>query len=214
MFVVASGIVLIPVAIWGGPYILIGFGSPVTFLLGFVRVSYPFWAGVLLFRIVPQRVIPRMPIGIIGFILALLLLPSTCGAAYIILLDFLAFPVVVAFAASVAFGNLTARICSTLGRLSYPLYVIHLPVLRVIHYGSERLHLAVSLWVPLVVGIVASILVAQMLLITFDEPVRMWLRKKVDSVTTSQHDPPNLTASMRSLSVPTASVRRRARLPH
>lgn len=174
--VVASGIALIPVAVWGGPYIWIGFGSPVTFLLGFVRVSYPFWAGVLLFRIVRQSVIPSMPIGVIGFILMLLLLPSTCNAAYIILLDFIAFPVLVACAAYAAIGSLTARICSTLGRLSYPLYIIHFPILRVTHYGFDRLHLAISPWVPLVVGSVASLIVAKILLITFDEPVRMWLQ--------------------------------------
>ncbi len=207
--VVASGIALTPVAIWGGPYIWIGFGSPATFLLGFVRVSYPFWAGVLLFRIVRQRAVPRMPIGIIGFILALLLLPSACGPAYILLLDFLAFPVVVAFAACAAFGSLTARICSILGRLSYPLYIIHFPILGVIHYESERLHIAVSHWVPLVIGTVASVIVAQILLITFDEPVRKCLRKRAGSATTSQRDPANLVASMRSLSASTASVPRR-----
>jgi hypothetical protein len=33
---------------WPGPYQDIGFASPVAFLLGFIWVSYPFWAGVLI----------------------------------------------------------------------------------------------------------------------------------------------------------------------
>ena len=176
-FVVASGIALIPVAVWGGPYIFIGFGRPVTFLFGFVRVSYPFWAGVLLFHVVRLRAIPSIPIGMIGFVLALLLLPSTCGAAYILLLDFLAFPALVALAAGATFGRQSARVCSTLGRLSYPLYIVHFPILRLFHYGSERLHLGVSPLVPLGGGMAASLIIAEMSLVTFDEPLRMWLGK-------------------------------------
>jgi peptidoglycan/LPS O-acetylase OafA/YrhL len=65
-FVAASGVAMIPMAIWGGPYIRIGFGTPTAFLLGFVRVTYPFWAGVLLFRVLQSRTIPRVPIAIIG----------------------------------------------------------------------------------------------------------------------------------------------------
>src|SRR4051794_36570022 len=48
VFVCVSGVAMVPMALWGGPYIEIGFGSPLAFLLGAVRVTYPFWIGVLL----------------------------------------------------------------------------------------------------------------------------------------------------------------------
>jgi peptidoglycan/LPS O-acetylase OafA/YrhL len=174
-FVAASGAALIAVAAWGGPYDQIGSATPTAFLLGFVRVAYSFWAGVLLFRVARLRTMPSVPIGIIGCTLALLLLAPADGPAYSLLLALVVFPVLVAFAACASFGSPTARVCSAFGRLSYPLYLIHQPVFRMIHGTSRMMHLGLPAWVMLAGAAVVSVVAAETLLIAFDEPVRMWL---------------------------------------
>src|SRR5690348_15151808 len=131
--VVVSGAGLVPVALWGGPYIDIGFGDPVTFLLGFVRVSYPFWIGVLLVRTIGQSPVPKIRIEAIGLILALLLLAPVDSADYNLVLLLALFPLIVLFAASAGMGNRTARACLALGELSYPLYLVHVPILHLVN---------------------------------------------------------------------------------
>jgi peptidoglycan/LPS O-acetylase OafA/YrhL len=178
-FVAGSGIAVIAMATWGGPYLYIGFGTPIKFLLGFVRVAYPFWAGVFLFRAAQLRQVPRVPISMIGFVLTSLLLAPFDSPAYSLLMVLAAFPVLVVFGARASFGNLTARLCSAAGRVSYPLYLIHWPVYRVIYRASETMHLTPSPWAMLIGGAVVSVLLAEALLVAFDEPTRMWLTRQL-----------------------------------
>jgi peptidoglycan/LPS O-acetylase OafA/YrhL len=177
-FVAASGIALIAMAVFGGPYYDIGFKNPLAFLLGFVRVAYPFWAGVLLFRIDRLQKLSSVPIGVIGMVLVLLLAPQDCSASYSLLLVLFVFPVLLTLAASARLSDSTARVCCVLGRLSYPLYLIHFPLLNMLPW--ER-RLGLSPWGLLVVFAVASIVTAEVLLIVFDEPVRTWLAKTIPS---------------------------------
>ena len=174
-----SAVALIGMAAWGGPYLLIGFATPAKFLLGFVRVVYPFWAGVLLFRAAHLRTMPSVPIGLIGLVLALLLLAPVDAPAYDLLLVLLVFPVLVAFAACASLGSLTARVCSTLGRLSYPLYLVHWPVYRMIHGLSAAMHPGISPWVMIVGGAAVSVVAAEVLLVAIDEPVRTRLGRQL-----------------------------------
>ena len=180
-FVAGSGIALIAMATSGGPYLYIGFGTPAKFLLGFVRVAYPFWAGVFLFRAVQLRKVPSVPISVVGFVLASLLLAPFDGPAYSLPLILVAFPVLVAFGARAGFGNLTARLCSAAGRVSYPLYLTHWPVYRVVYRISETTHLTAFPWVMLIGGAVVSVAVAETLLVAFDEPTRAWLTGRLRS---------------------------------
>jgi peptidoglycan/LPS O-acetylase OafA/YrhL len=173
IFVAISGFALIPMAIWGGPYDRIGFASPTSFLLGFVRATYPFWAGVLLFRVVPLHVMPKLPIVIIGAALTSLLLAPVNSPTYNLLLVLAVFPAIVALGASAAVGNRLRHACSWLGRLSYPLYLIHIPVFRIANRAADRIH--VSPWALIVGGSILSVIAADVLLVAFDEPVRKWL---------------------------------------
>ena len=175
VFIGGSGAALVAMAVWGGPFLYIGFGTPTKFLLGFVRVTYPFWAGVFLFRAARLRRVPRVPISVIGFVLASLLLVPFAGPAYSLPLVLVAFPALVALGASASLGNLTARVCSAAGRVSYPLYLIHWPVYRAAYRASEVMHLAKYPWAMLIGGAVVSVALAEALLVAFDEPTRTWL---------------------------------------
>jgi peptidoglycan/LPS O-acetylase OafA/YrhL len=177
VFVALSGAALIPMALWVGPSI--GFETPVAFLLGFVRVVYPFWAGVFLFRVARLRMLPNFPIGVIGLALAILLLIPVDDPIYNLALGLIAFPVAVAFASYAKYGDLTGRICSALERLSYPLYLIHWPVFRALRGLADLTHLKIAPSALLTGGSFMGIVVAQILLIRFDEPVRRWLSESV-----------------------------------
>ena len=183
-FVAAAAIALISMAVWRGPFTCdcaLWVASPSRFLLGFIRVTYPFWAGVLLFRVAVLRALPRVPISLIGGVLATLLLLPVDSSVYNVLLVLVVFPILVALATQAYIGNTMARVCSFLGRLSYPLYLIHWPVFRVIH-GLVGMH---SPWVALVVGGIISTVAAEVVLIVFDEPLRLALR----SLGQRRHDP-------------------------
>jgi peptidoglycan/LPS O-acetylase OafA/YrhL len=177
-FVAVSAVALIPMALWGAPYVEIGWKRPITFGLGFVRVAYPFAAGVLLFRVSRFRTIPGLPIGPIGCLLALLLLMPVNNTNYDLVLVLAVFPVLTALGSRASFGKSAALVCSAFGRLSYPLYLVHMPVFLTVQAISLREHIDVSPWVPLICGAVVSVIAAEMSLILFDEPVRLWLMRR------------------------------------
>ena len=173
--VAAGAVALIGMAVWRGPFTCdcaLWVNTPATFLLGFIRATYPFWAGVLLFRVVVLRVVPRVPLGLIALVLATLLLLPVDNSAYNVLLVLVAFPLLVLLATRAPIGDATGRLCSLLGRLSYPLYLIHWPVYRVIH-GVVGTHFP---WVALIAGGVISTVAAHLVLTLYDEPLRLAYR--------------------------------------
>jgi peptidoglycan/LPS O-acetylase OafA/YrhL len=180
-FVALSGAALIAVTMWGGPYFELGWANPTAFTFGFARVCYPFWAGVLLFRVARVRTLPSVPIGVIASILVVLLLVPINGSAYDLLLTLVVFPVLIAFASCANLGGSAARACSALGRLSYPLYLVHLPVFQIIGGTSRMMHLGISPWVLMTGGAGVAVAVAEGLLVAFDEPVRRQLNACVET---------------------------------
>jgi peptidoglycan/LPS O-acetylase OafA/YrhL len=179
--VAASAAVVIAtlVCLRPGSYQDIGFASPTLFLLGAVRVSYPFWAGVLMFRLTRRRALPRLPIGVAGLLLALALLLPLDRTIYTLLLVVVGFPALVALSADTRLSGPMMRACAACGELSYPLYLIHQPVFRALANAAALLHLSMPPWLLLLVGAALSIAIAQILLVWFDRPVRRRLRRLV-----------------------------------
>jgi peptidoglycan/LPS O-acetylase OafA/YrhL len=149
------------------------------FFLGFIRVTYPFWAGVLMFRVLRLQSAPSVPMTLVGLTLALLLLAPIDEPAYNLLLVLIVFPAIVALTARTSVGRRTAYSCSFLGRLSCPLYLVHVPGFEAIKSASKVLHFGVTPWALDIVGSVVSVIVAEALLVAFDEPVRAWLSSQM-----------------------------------
>jgi len=99
--------------------------------------------------------------------------------AYDLLLALIAFPILVVFAARASYSGPAARMCLALGRLSYPLYLVHWPVYRMVQGTSEVLRPGASPWVMVLGGAVLSVIAAELLLVAFDEPVRRWLNRQL-----------------------------------
>ena len=90
------------------------------------------------------------------------------------------FPLVVWFAASgKTTDNTSARICRFLGDISYPLYIVHYPLMYVFYrwlIKTEQYTLQETWCVALTI-VVCSIVLAWICLKFYDEPVRRWLAK-------------------------------------
>ena len=162
--------------------------TPEQVYIGIVRVLYPFFGGLLLFRI--GKLI-RVKAGFWWcslLVVAALVMPRIGGetdawqngiydAACILLL----FPVIVAMGAgSEVKGKHSVAVCNYLGEISYPLYITHYPfaymqMAWVTHNpdASMGAHVFVS-----VSTFILSVGVAHACLKLYDLPVRNWLKNR------------------------------------
>ncbi|GHU91951.1 acyltransferase [Bacteroidia bacterium] len=154
--------------------------------VGFTRLMYPFFAGLLLYRMGKLIRIRRAFLWCSLLLVAVLVVPRIGGpetlwmnGLYEATIIIIVFPLIVFMGASGEIkGKYTSKICKFLGDISYPLYLVNYP-LCYIHIGwisDKKYTLAEAGWVPVIV-FAASVLLAYLALKLFDEPVRKWLRK-------------------------------------
>ena len=159
----------------------------VNFWGGLVRMLFPFTMGMLVARTFSPRKIKGAFWICSAILLAVFAVPyiSSSGtpslnSLYEVVCIVLIFPVVVWLGASGRGEGVSGRINSFLGELSYPLYIVHYPIMYLFyawlienHYYTLGQTLGV---VALVVG--SSILLAYASLKLYDKPVRRWLAEK------------------------------------
>ena len=100
---------------------------------GFARISFGFFAGVLVQRVLTHLPVPQVSIVWIGLCIATLLalpIPPWRSAGYDLIVAAL-FPLLVAVSARASIPKALAGSCIIMGRLSYPLYALHVPILAV-----------------------------------------------------------------------------------
>src|ERR1700682_1367334 len=173
--VVLCGIVAISAVILAGYAIWLGSldtsNGWAHFEGGLVRVSFSFFAGVLVYRIWQKWPAPlNLPAALLGAILLSLLslpVPSHYAAVYHVSLVLLAFPLLLWLGASSTPIRPIATVCSWLGEISYAVYVLHLPMIaaiRMLHTPRD------PLWRLVVIAAAAHFATR-----FFDRPVRRWL---------------------------------------
>jgi peptidoglycan/LPS O-acetylase OafA/YrhL len=157
--------------------------------IGFIRVLYPFFAGVLLCRMGKLILVKGAFWWCSLLIVFVLSVPRIGGehnlwmnGLYEALSVILIFPLIVSIGAGGIINHpQSARICKFLGDISYPLYITHYPLIYV--YTAWVVNNNVPLGTKgLLVGlllVVASIGLAYLCLKLYDEPVREWLKRKV-----------------------------------
>ena len=74
----------------------------------------------------------------------------------------------------------STRVCRTLGDLSFPLYIVHYPLMYAFYLWliKTRQYTFAETWPVALLVIVASVALAWVCLRLYDEPVRKWLREK------------------------------------
>jgi peptidoglycan/LPS O-acetylase OafA/YrhL len=180
IIVIISATALSIVAIKRGD-IATGWGYD-NFWIAVVRMMFPFFAGLLLFR---SGKLLHIPIAFTLCSLCLIVLffmptfkqNGIYEAATIII----AFPLIVAAGAGGELkGKLANRICKFCGDISYPIYITHYPIIYVYTFWIIKRHPSPQQIVPVAVGLfILMITVAYLSLKLYDEPVRAWLKEKL-----------------------------------
>jgi len=191
VFVFLAGLMMVLYLVLGPTGDLIGGWSldgPQLFV-GFTRVLYPFFAGVLLCRL-GKLIRINGAFWWCSLLLAIVLSIPRIGDEHHLWMNgiydaavvILVFPLIVSIGAGGHINHpYSVRICKFLGDISYPLYITHYPLIYVytawvannkIPLGPKGLLVGLAL-------VVASILIAYACLKLYDEPVREWLKRKV-----------------------------------
>mgnify|MGYP003449697650 FL=1 len=161
------------------------------FVGGFVRMMFAFSVGVLMSRnFKPIKV--RGSFWLCSAILAAVFAtpyvgagsngePSVANACFDQVCTFLVFPLTVYIGASgVTTDAASTRVCDLLGRLSYPVYVSHYPIMYLFYsWIWANGYTFAKVW-PVCVGLfLVILLLAWVYLKFYDEPVRRYLSQKL-----------------------------------
>jgi peptidoglycan/LPS O-acetylase OafA/YrhL len=158
--------------------------------IGFTRTLYPFFAGLLLSRIARPTQIKNAFLWCSLLVTLVLYMPRIGGAEnlwmngiYESVCIIFVFPLIVYLGASgVLQTQKEQRICKFLGDISYPLYLVHYPLVYfyVAWISNHKGTTIVQAWPYALLILAGSIVLAYVTLKWYDEPVRKWLRKKFD----------------------------------
>ena len=162
--------------------------TPVQLRIGFTRLMYPFFAGLLLFRIGKLTNVKHAFFWCSLLLVVVLSIPRIGGSGHLWMnglyesaVIIFMFPLIVYLGASSEVkGKAAIRLCKFLGNISYPLYITHYPLIYIYTgwvYNNKtplRKGFPIALFV-----LIFSVSLAYACLKLYDEPVRLWLKKKL-----------------------------------
>jgi peptidoglycan/LPS O-acetylase OafA/YrhL len=189
LLVFLSGCALVHLAVTSTNGDVVGGWSlePSQFRIGFTRLMYPFFAGLLLSRFVKLKTIKNGFWWCSLLLLIILIMPRIGGSQYLwinglydsLCIIFL-FPLIVYLGACGKIkGKYTTKISTFLGDISYPLYITHYPLIYI--YTGWVLGNKISFQKAWPLGLLlffSSIIISFVCLKLYDIPVRKWLAKR------------------------------------
>ena len=149
--------------------------------LGGVRCAFPFLFGVLLCRLHAAGHLAglRAPWWLLaGLLVAVLAAPldKSWRIPVAAVGCLLVFPLVVAAGTQVQLGPRLSRVAKVLGELSYPIYLLHYPIIRILEPTWKASGIPNGFFVPVVV--VITCVLGWAVLQLYDKPVRAWLNRR------------------------------------
>lgn len=146
---------------------------------GLARVMFDFFAGIAIHRVWSVKRLPALPWwgAMIGFLMVVAIpAPGDWRAVYDSAAALVLMPALVALSAGAEVKGAVARVCSTIGLLSYGVYVIHVPMFAALGAVAAALHvqLGEGPWLAVLVAVLAAT-VAAIAHVVFDRPLRGWL---------------------------------------
>lgn len=193
VFVVLLGVALAAFAVFNvSTYGNIGVGwtlDGVNFLGGSLRMLFPFSLGMLMSRnFKPMKVKGAFWICAIALI-ALFSVPYLEGleplcmnGVYEAFCVIVAFPIILWIGASgTTTDKQSTKICKFLGDISYPVYVIHYPLMYLFYAWliENQLYTLGETWHVALCVFILSIILAYLCLKLYDEPIRKYLAKRL-----------------------------------
>jgi peptidoglycan/LPS O-acetylase OafA/YrhL len=156
--------------------------------IGFTRVMYPFFAGLLLQRLGKLTQVSNAFLWCSLLIILVLAIPRIGGTEnlwmnglYDSLSIIFVFPLIVFLGASGTIkGEYAARFCTFLGDISYPIYITHFPLIYLYTAWVSDTKTPFSQAYPIaLLVLISAIVLAYLSLKFYDEPVRAWLKEKI-----------------------------------
>lgn len=160
--------------------------------IGFTRLLFPFFSGLLISRMVKPIQIKNAYLWSCLLIIIPLSIPRIgdqtnvwLNGLYEALVIILIFPLVIYIGASGSITNkFTAKLNRFLGNISYPLYITHYPLIymQMAYIANHKDNLEESQFTAILVSIgvlIGGILIAWLSFIAYDVPIRRWLTKKL-----------------------------------
>ena len=178
-------------------YDMIGIGwtlDAVNFFGGLLRMLFPFTLGMLLSRNFNAN--SQQPknnsfwlAAIVMFILfSMPYIPKSgnisINGIYELACIILVFPLIVWFGASGnTTGKFSTKVCKFLGDISYPLYIVHYPVMYLFYSWliDNELYTLGETWHVVLLVMATNVVLAYACLKLYDEPVRKWLNNNKNS---------------------------------
>jgi len=188
VFVFLSACFLTHLAITNGDVIGGWSLDPAQLHIGFARVLFPFFGGLLLFRLAKLTQI-KNAFWLCSLLIVIVLSIPRIGnneqvwmnGIYESIVIIIMFPLIVFIGASGEIkGKYTNHVCKFLGDISYPIYITHYPLIY-IYTGwvyANKVSIGDAFPISLLVFF-GSITVAYACLKLYDEPIRQWLKKKL-----------------------------------
>ena len=171
-------------------YDMVGVGwtiDEINFWGGLVRMLFPFTMGMLLARTFKPRKI-KGAFWICSIMLIALFsvpyIPSegniSTNSLYEVVCIATIFPFIVWVGACGISSGKTAKINRQLGEISYPLYIVHYPIMYIFYAWliEKKYYTLQDCWGVALLVVVSSILLAFICLKLYDEPARRWLSRK------------------------------------
>jgi len=190
VFVLLTAAFLVELAVTSPRSGLIGGWSldPQELHIGFARMLFPFFAGVLLRRLGLSIQI-RHSFAISSILLITVLALPRFGdpqhlwvnGVYESICVILIFPLIVAMGAGEKrIDGTSIRIARFFGELSYPLYITHYPLIYTYTAWVDRNKVSMAQGAPMgALLFVTAIVIAYACLKLYDEPVRRWLSRRL-----------------------------------
>jgi peptidoglycan/LPS O-acetylase OafA/YrhL len=161
--------------------------EPEQLRIGFTRLLFPYMAGMLLRRMVTLAGGKNTFLWSSLLLIIVLSIPRIGGHEYLwanglydSLVVILVFPIIIYLGAMSDTGTaLATKVCTFLGDISYPLYMIHFPFAYVYYAWVTKNNIPLGTGILVGAGLlVFTVVLSYVVLKCYDEPVRKWLAKR------------------------------------
>jgi peptidoglycan/LPS O-acetylase OafA/YrhL len=154
--------------------------------IGFTRLFYPFFAGLLLYRLGGLTKVKNSFLWCSLLLIAVFVVPhigakehSTMNGIYEAAMIIIVFPLIVYLgASSTVKGKYASQLCKFLGDISYPVYLINYPLIYIYTGWIKDTGYTFAQALPQALMVfVGTLVISYAALKLYDEPVRKWLKR-------------------------------------
>lgn len=160
---------------------IVGGWSGGTFWDGFARIAFSFPMGLLLYRMQWKSSKQSSFLFLSIVLIAALCVPYVEKWNWLIecMIAIIVFPSLVVLGVNTIQNNITQKLCTFLGNISYPLYMTHYGLIWYFGYYHEKFKWSsTQSWVITAIGTLVVILLAYIVQTTLDTPIRRYLSNR------------------------------------